>query len=300
MRQADVLIFEVQLCLTGCRLLVRLILSVMVLGLGSCRAAMAAEDALNIPVFWDVKERISKPDLSAVPRMRFLTTTDFPPFNSIDSTGELFGFNIDLVRAICAELKIAEKCQIQALPWSELEGALARGDGEAIIAGLAVTAQTRLKYAFSRSYLRFPARFIMRADAALEEPLAAALKKKRVGVVAGTAHERLLRDDFPGLDIVPYPAQAAMLQDLREARIDAGFGDGMRLAFWLETPDAQGCCRLAGESYLAPDYLGSGLAIATSLGHPQYAAAFDAALQQISAKGVFAELYLRAFPVGFY
>lgn len=286
----------------GRRLLVHLILSVMatVPGPGFCRAVMAAEDALTIPNLWDVKERTSKPDLRAVPRMRFLTTTDFPPFSSIDSAGELSGFNIDLVRAICAELDIAEKCQVQALPWSELEGALARGDGEAIIAGIAVTSETRKKYAFSRSYLRFPARFIMRADAALEEPLAAALRGKRVGVVAATAHERLLRDDFPGLDIVPYPAQAAMLQDLREARIDAAFGDGMRLAFWLEATDAQACCRLAGGPYMAPDHLGGGLAIATRLDHPQFAAAFDAALQQISAKGVFAELYLRAFPVGFY
>ena len=70
----------------------------------------------------------------------------------------------------------------------------------------------------------------------------------------------------------------------------------MRLAFWLAGSDASGCCRFAGGPYLAPEYLGTGLAIATSVDNPQLAAAFDYALQQIAVKGRFAELYLRYFP----
>ena len=88
--------------------------------------ARAAEP--QVPVLWDSKERLPKPDLSTLPRLRFLTTTDFPPFNFIDKSGRLSGFHIDLARAICAELGIAEKCQIQALPWSELGDALNKGE----------------------------------------------------------------------------------------------------------------------------------------------------------------------------
>ncbi|TIT46268.1 MAG: transporter substrate-binding domain-containing protein, partial [Mesorhizobium sp.] len=79
-------------------------------------SARAAEP--QVPVLWDAKERLPKPDLSALPRLRFLTTTDFPPFNFLDGAGRLSGFHVDLARAICAELGIAEKCQIQALPWA--------------------------------------------------------------------------------------------------------------------------------------------------------------------------------------
>ncbi len=92
-----------------------------------------------MPVLWDAKERLPKPDLSALPRLRFLTTTDFPPFNFLDGAGRLSGFHVDLARAICAELGIADKCQIQALPWGELDDALQKGEGEAIIAGIAAT-----------------------------------------------------------------------------------------------------------------------------------------------------------------
>ena len=52
-------------------------------------SARAAEP--QVPVLWDAKERLPKPDLSALPRLRFLTTTDFPPFNFLDGAGRLSG-----------------------------------------------------------------------------------------------------------------------------------------------------------------------------------------------------------------
>ncbi|WP_245493230.1 MULTISPECIES: transporter substrate-binding domain-containing protein [unclassified Mesorhizobium] len=254
----------------------------------------------QVPVLWDAKERLPKPDLSALPRLRFLTTTDFPPFNFLDSAGKLSGFHVDLARAICAELGIAEKCQIQALPWGELDEALQKGEGEAIIAGIAATPETRTKYAFSRSYLQFPARFIMPKAKAFAEPILDKLRSKRVGVIAGSAHEKMLREYFGTVQVVPFDAPEALYGDLKSGKIDAAFGDGMRFAFWLGGTDASGCCRFAGGPYLAPEYLGSGMAIATRVGDPALAAAMDYALQEISVKGTFAEFYLRYFPVSFF
>lgn len=261
-------------------------------------AARAAEP--QVPVLWDAKERLPKPDLSALPRLRFLTTTDFPPFNFLDGAGRLSGFHVDLARAICAELGIAEKCQIQALPWAELEGALQKGEGEAIIAGIAATPESRSKYAFSRSYLQFPARFIMPKAKALTEPIFDRLRGKRAGVVAGSAHERMLRDYFGTVQVVPFAQLEELYDGLRAGKVDAGFGDGMRFAFWLGSSNAAACCRFAGGPYLAPEYLGSGMAIATRANDPALAAAFDYALQEISVKGIFAEFYLRYFPVSFF
>jgi len=272
--------------------------SLLIAALPLAPGARAAEP--QVPVLWDAKERLPKPDLSALPRLRFLTTTDFPPFNFLDGAGKLSGFHIDLARAICAELGIADKCQIQALPWGELEGALEKGEGEAIIAGIAATAQSRQTYAFSRSYLQFPARFIMPKGKALAEPIFDKLRSKRVGVLAGSAHERMLRDYFNTVQIVSFDGPEALYSDLKAGKIDAAFGDGMRFAFWLGGSDAAGCCRFAGGPYLAPEYLGTGMAIATRADNPALAAAIDYALQEISMKGTFAEFYLRYFPVSFF
>lgn len=263
-------------------------------------APLAARAEPAIPGFWDTKERLTKPDISALERVRFLTTVDFPPFNFLDASGRLTGFHVDLARAICMELEILEKCQIQALPWGELDSALQAGDGEAIIAGLAVTAQARETHAFTRSYLKFPARFITLKANALSEPIYALLAGKRVGVVAGSAHEAILHSYFPDATAVPLASQEALLADLKGGKVDAAFGDGMKLGFWLAGSDSAGCCRFSGGPYLAPEYLGGGLAIATAPANATLATAFDYALHQLAAKGTYAELYLRYFPVSFY
>jgi len=272
--------------------------SLLIAALPLASGARATEP--QVPVLWDAKERLPKPDLSALPRLRFLTTTDFPPFNFLDGAGKLSGFHIDLARAICAELGIVDKCQIQALPWGELEGALDKGEGEAIIAGIAATPQSRQAYAFSRSYLQFPARFIMPKTKAFVEPIFDKLRSKRVGVLAGSAHERMLRDYFPDVKAVTFEKQEWMLADLKAGKLAAAFGDGMRLGFWLAGSDSADCCRFSGGPYLAPEYLGAGLAVAVSPDHGKLAAALDYALHEINTDGTFAELYLRYFPVSFF
>ena len=273
---------------------------VLALAVSAFGAAAVPAAEPQAPMFWDIKERLPKPDLSGLARLRFLTTTDFPPFNFLDGEGRLSGFHIDLAREVCSELGIADKCQIQAMPWTDLDSALARNRGEAIIAGIAVTEKSRAKYAFSRPYLQFPARFMMQKTSAISEPIYDKIKGERIGVLAGSGHERMLRDYFPDVKVVTYSRQEWLYGDLKAGKIDGAFGDGMRFAFWLAGSDASGCCRFVGGPYLAPEYLGAGLAIAASVGDQALAAAFDYALQQIAVKGRFAELYLRYFPVSFF
>lgn len=253
-----------------------------------------------IPGFWDARERPRKPDMSFLPRLRFLTTVDFEPFNFINERGRLVGFHVDLARAICAVLEIEDRCQIQALPWEELDEAVENGQGEAIIAGIAVTSERRETYRFTRSYMQFPARFAMRKATATARGLRAWLAGRRVGVLDDTAHELFLRDFFGDVRVVTYTRAEWLLGDLRDGKIDAAFGDGMRLSFWLAGEDSQDCCDFAGGPLLAPEYLGRGLAIAVPRGEPELAEALDYALQEVERNGTFAELYLRYFPISFY
>lgn len=280
------------------RMISRLAIALLLAVLGATAPVRADDPA--IPQFWDVKERLIKPDISSFARVRFLTTTDFPPFNFIDGNGLLSGLHVDLARAICSELEILDRCQIQALPWDELEEALERNEGDALIAGLAITPEKREEYAFTRSYMRFPARFVVGRNSALEEPVHLGVAGLRVGVLDGSEHETMLRDYFPAARPVTYSRRDWIYDDLRAGNIDAVFGDGMRLAFWLAGQDSQDCCRFAGGAYLAPEYFGSGLAIAVRAEDAALADAFDYALRAINMNGTFAELYLRYFPVGFF
>jgi polar amino acid transport system substrate-binding protein len=253
-----------------------------------------------IPNFWDARERLPKPETAEIQRLRFLTTVDFPPFNFLDDAGRLSGLHVDLARAICVELDLAEKCQIQALPWADLPAALEAGEGEALLAGIAITRETRSRFAFSRPYLQLPARFVARRASTLAEPMFDATAGTRIGVRSGSAHERILRDLFPSVQPVTYSRADWMFDDLREGKTDAVLDDGMRLSFWLAGTDSENCCRFAGGPYLLPGYLGTGMAIAVRPEDELLVDAFDYALREIDAKGIFAELYLRYFPVSFF
>ncbi|MCB1381582.1 MAG: transporter substrate-binding domain-containing protein [Notoacmeibacter sp.] len=247
------------------------------------------------PLLWDSRERMPKPDLSDLPRIRFLTTVDFPPFNNLDQNGRLMGFNIDLANAICRELALLERCQIQALPWSELAGTLERKQAEAIIAGVSPLTAEADSLAFTRSYFPFPARFAMQRGAPGFDGKPSGL---RVGVIGGSGQEAMLRTFFPDTKAVIYSREDWMLDDLKDKKVDAVFHDAVRLSFWLRGTDSTSCCGFAGGTYYSEEFLGQGLRIASRPDLPKLVTALDFALRELSRKGTLNELYIRYFPEG--
>src|SRR5580700_1387213 len=85
-----------------------------------------------VPGFWDPRRRPERPDLSRINVIRFLTETDYPPFNFTGADGNPAGFNVDLARAICDEIKVT--CTVQMRRFETLLDALASNRGDAIIA----------------------------------------------------------------------------------------------------------------------------------------------------------------------
>jgi polar amino acid transport system substrate-binding protein len=263
-------------------------------------SAPAFAQSQAVPNFWHPGERLAKPDLSTQQRLRFLTTTDFPPFNFIDRRRRLTGFNVDLARAICDELGILAKCQIQALPWEELEPALERGDGDAIIAGLEITAATRGKYEFSRPFLQVPARFAAKRDSGIAEPLAEAVASRVTGVVEGSAQAKWFAEVFAGAKSKGFPTRAEAFKALKAGEVDLLLGDAVSLSFWLVSQDSADCCVFVGGPYLSERHFGHGMAIAFPRGRGDLAAAADYALTEMASKGTFAEIYLKYFPLGLF
>jgi len=257
----------------------------------------AAAD-VTIPDFWDPRRRVERPPPGTVKALRFITTDDFPPFNFIDAEGHLTGFNVDLARAICSELAIP--CTIQAREFGELASGLTSKAADAAIAGIAITAEARQKLDFSDVYLRTPARFVVRKGETGFTPTPAGLKGKTIGVVERSAHEAYLAAMFPEVARKLYPTPDAAREALARGEIDAHFGDGLQLGFWLQSPASNNCCALAGGPYLEQRFFGQGYAIGVVKGASDTKRALNAALQAIYEKGIYAELYLRYFPVSFF
>ena len=258
-------------------------------------ASVPANDPLAVPSFWDPRRRPERPDLSRINGIRFLTEYDYPPFNYAGADGQPSGFNVDLARAICEEIKV--QCTIQARRFDTLLDALNRNGGDAIIASLAVTPDMRRRVDFSDPYYRTPARFVSRKAVEIENVRPADLERKKVAVVAGTAHEAYLRALFTEADIQPYPSSDEARAALKRGEVDLVFDDGISLSFWLNGTDSAGCCVFRGGPFLESRYFGEGVGIAVRRGNELMRLAVNWALFRIWENGKFTDLWLRYFPI---
>jgi polar amino acid transport system substrate-binding protein len=258
-----------------------------------------AEDA---PRLSDPNDRIARPDLSGVLRMRFLTTLDFPPFNFADAARRPAGFNVEIARALCAELDIEAKCEIQAMPWDELDLALDGLRGEAIIAGHAITAELREKRAVSAPYFRFPARFAAKRDFPVKagDGITELVMGRKVAVVRGSAHEAMLKAWFPDASVVEVGSVAETYDSLLRDDADLIFGDGVALSFWLASRKAEACCGFVSGPFLSDHFLGPGMAIVMRQDSAPIIAAINSALAALEEKGVYQEIFTRYFPLSPY
>ncbi|MEP3232242.1 MAG: transporter substrate-binding domain-containing protein [Hyphomicrobiales bacterium] len=258
----------------------------------------AQENRVEVPKFINPNATASSVKTTTVRSIRFLTTSDFPPFNFIDPSGNLDGFNIGLAREICLEIKA--RCTMQALPWDDLQKALKRGQGDAIVAGLALTDSTIRELAFTKTYLRFPARFF--SNAAFAETFGDFKTPKglKIGVEKDTAHQAFLERFFPDNELLPFDSQDELRAGILKGLVQIGFADGVQTSFWLQSASAKDCCTFVGGPYINTDYFGSGLSMAVPIGRQDLKDTLNDALIRLMRKGKYSEIYLKYFPVNFF
>jgi len=251
-----------------------------------------------VPSFWDPQHHLEKPDLTGLRSIRFLTEDDYPPFHFALADGTLTGFDVDLARAICEELKLV--CTVQARRWDTLIDSLATNRGDAAVAAIRNTRETRARLAFTAPYYTTPARFVTLAASSLQDMTPEGLTGKTVGVVANSAHEAYLKRFFPAVKLKPFETVAAAQTALSRGEVEAVFGDGITLSFWLNGTEAKGCCLFRGGPFTDSRYFGEGIGIAVKKDNVALRRALDYALALLAAKGTYTDLYLKYFPVGFY
>ncbi|WDR02612.1 transporter substrate-binding domain-containing protein [Devosia algicola] len=246
-------------------------------------AGLNAAVAQALPNHVDPSAREILPNLTPIPAIRFLTTADFPPFNFRDAGGALIGFNIDLARRICAEADVA--CTVQAWPWAQAADALADNQGDALIAGLAMTSADGDRFDFSATYLALPGRFVA-ASGAIGNFDPEKLAGKTIAVRTGSAHQTFINRYLPDAKLVPFGDEIQALTALKDNQVDLYFGDAMRASFWLNDNPGFG---FAGQPYFRPDLFGPGMTIAVNADHDAVRHAIDLALVKLENSGALDE-----------
>jgi polar amino acid transport system substrate-binding protein len=269
-------------------------LTALVLGLTPATAQTRPEDS----PFLDLSRKPDRVDLSGSRVIRFLTDDDYPPFNFPGPDGQLTGFNVDLARAICRELKAA--CTIQARRWDTLVQSLEEGRGDAIISSLSSHHPARGRLEFGLPYYRTPARFAARKDQALKDAAPTALRGLSIAVVRDSAHAAFLTAFYPQVLQKPLPDLDEALKALASGQADLAFGDGIGMSVWLNGQTGSACCAFLGGPFYESRFFGEGASIAFRKDGVQLRRAVDYALFRLAEQGIYRDLLLKYFPVAFY
>jgi polar amino acid transport system substrate-binding protein len=251
-----------------------------------------------VPDTWQGDVLRPKPDMRGIEKLRFITDSDYPPFHYFDEVGALTGLNVDLAKAICEALEV--ECEVKDVEWSEIFPTLERGEADAAIASIRISAEALEKVDFTSRYYATPARFVALKTNELKDIRPETLEGLKVGVAKGTGHEAYLKLFFPDVAIATFDTVEDATKALKSGAIDFVFGDGIGLTFWINGVSSEGCCEFRGGPYLDAKFFGEGVGIAVKKDNRQLAEILNYGLEQVHASGRYEELFLRYFPMSFF
>ena len=220
----------------------------------------------------------------------FATEGDYPPWNETDDSGGFAGFEIDLVNAICQTIDM--ECGFVAAPFPEMMDRVVAGDFDAIISGIAITAERAERIAFTRPYMSWSGSFAVAtgsplaggATASVEAALAT-LDGKRIGAQKGTVNAKLVGEYLPDATLVTFASQEGLNRALAAGDIDAGFAATQT---WRNpSPLDPGALVTIGPPLTSADYpvLGRGLGIGLAPDNAALKASLDEAICALAADG---------------
>ena len=213
------------------------------------------------------------------------TEASYKPFAWVLPSGELTGFDIDITKALCAEMQVT--CEISNQSYDGLIPALNAGKIDAIIASMFITADRLKAIDFAGSYYVTPGLFIGPKDSDLELT-EEGLKKKYIGVQRGSTMADYVEQKLPDARVQYYDTFDAATLDLVSNRIDLVFADSVVVDEFLASPDGEAFAQV-GTPVFDP-LLGEGAGIGLRQGETELKQKFNDALAAIIASGQYAEI----------
>lgn len=177
--------------------------------------------------------------------IKIATEGAYPPWNFIDSSGNLAGLEVDLAKDLCKRMDV--DCEIVTHKWRGIIRALNKGNYDAIMAAMSITEDRKKLVRFSRNYADTPVRFVVRkdnpaakfrsklkqltlddispAEQAAIDALVKEFKGKIIGVQVATTHAKFANQYIGDhAEIRIYDFQHTIDLDLYQERLDALIG----------------------------------------------------------------------------
>ena len=189
--------------------------------------------------------------------IRIGTEGAYPPWNNLNSAGELEGAEIDFGNEACRRMGVT--CEWVTQDWDGIIPALLQGKYDIIIAGMSITEERKEKVNFTTGYMTDGARFAVLKNSGLANlniagmakvnlnnaggkeqaaigQLIAGMDGKTVCVQSSTIHQKFLEKHMSGaVDVKLYQAVDDHNLDLAAGRCDAVLADVGSIIDFMES-----------------------------------------------------------------
>lgn len=230
----------------------------------------------------------------AADKVTIATDATFPPFESVDASGKLVGYDIELAEAVCKEAKL--DCDIIAAAWEGMIPGLISKKYDALISQLTVTDARRKVMAFSEVYELPTFRFVARKGANLTIT-PQGLAGKTIAVQTGTPMDAYVTKHFAQSTIKRYAGGSEPYLDLAAGRADVHLSYEAQILFSFLRKDEGKDFELVGNALTgkdAPEF-GEGVAIAINKSNTALLARINQGLAVLRESGQLEALNAKYF-----
>jgi arginine/ornithine transport system substrate-binding protein len=231
-------------------------------------------------------------------KIRIATEGAYAPFNYVTPDGELAGFDVDIAKALCAELKA--ECTLVKQDWDGMIPALNQRRFDAIVASMSITPDRLEQVGFTDKYYQTPARAVIKKGSGVEIS-ETGLTGKKIGVQRETIHDRFVTDTFGGVaEIVRYGTQDEANLDAVAGRVDVLFADSIALSEGFLKTEQGNDFEFAGPEFRDPNYFGTGAGIAIRKEDTDLRDTLNRALAAIRSNGTYDQIAAKYFDFDVY
>ena len=233
----------------------------------------------------------SAPALAA-DKLKIGTEGAYPPFNLIDASGEVGGFDVEIAQALCA--KMQAECEVVTSDWDGIIPALNARKFDFLAASMSITDERKQAVDFTEAYYTNKLQFSAPKAQSFNTD-AASLKGKVIGAQRATIAGTWLEDNLDGVvEIKLYDTQENAYLDLTSGRLDGVLADKFVNWEWLKSEAGQSF-EFKGEPVFDNDKIG----IAVRKNDP-LRDKLNLALAAIIADGTYARINQKYFPFSIY
>ena len=212
--------------------------------------------------------------------IKIATESSYKPFSYTDADGKLIGYEIELVDALCAQMKA--ECEVISQDWDGLIPGLNAQKFDAAIAGMSITPERKEVVDFSDPYFHSGIILIGKKgdDISIDS-----LKGQPIASQRSTVASQYLQDEHADADIKLYDTQDNAYLDLTSGRVRGMMSDKVTGIDWLKT-DAGKDYEVKGDEISSDD---DAMGIAFRKGDP-LVAKFNAALAELKDNGTYDQI----------